>query len=947
MTVTKWTTLTRQCLLRRMSVSEFGDLVRSSGEIDGKKLFSALVECRASFCVAGDPLISLYLDHVGSSGLLSISDALLVLISKWNAAGTPWSQTPPECYGQTLQDLTMLVVSPKYKMTASEARIALLISSRWLSSVVRALPHELADSSSTGYTHVIEALGFLVASIAATDGGLEALSPADSQKADAQAGPGPGPGPEPRESLRHAFESCLPLYSTLSAQLMERLNTVLKHISLLDSGNPQEGTMSAQSSAMQALQFQVSIPESQMVASKAATIMYLESLLLTGATVDDSTAVNFICSRHQNDYHSAFTDLLRASFHILKTQALHPPRRLCYQQCQLFVQNKLPILLSMISASSFNSFHTEQAITETWAQVAPLLSDQVLAMTGSRFLHTCSLHHLMTVQAATQLMGSDDLPNSLSRGLYAKDDLVSQVRTSHMKGPKLVDELVRGDGSAPFISQSLVEIMHSYCHSKETQYLKELANMILRKPAAINCIALFIRPAYWLGPLCTLLDDWRWDEIHGEAQPVYDEFGAVFLLVLVTKTRLGLSNSDIGVRKKDGFLAQYLDQENPEESLDGLSEEKKTHLGNWINALYLAEGLSDELFTSCSPHDFYLLIPALLQQSVAAHHQGKLTQESLKAGLDYLLEPFLLPSLIPALNCIGSLLRENPTSAGIVLEALVKSPESADSQAIHQTILATCAPQLETNIRAFQPGNFDSVLKLLEQCPESSFSSAEHQEVQLQDGQLLHGLQSHLVALIASHGVLDVEKQASSPNVPAMVRRAVEVQGVEAALRALVGVLLQLSDSPDFLFSLDAVATLVTMTGNELRDILRVQYGTLGTLLKKGETLSAEAVVRLHRLVEAYTNLLAVHDMGLDSFSFAQQLTNIDTTNPNLDGNATASRGIDLQTETTQTDGIDQVLDEVAAMSNMDSNDADMNFDALYGLQSADMDLNDLDLDMF
>jgi hypothetical protein len=56
---------------------------------------------------------------------------------------------------------------------------------------------------------------------------------------------------------------------------------------------------------------------------------------------------------------------------------------------------------------------------------------------------------------------------------------------------------------------------------------------------------------------------------------------------------------------------------------------------------------------------------------------------------------------------------------------------------------------------------------------------------------------------------------------------------------------------------------------------------------------------------------------------------------------------VDIQTDQGQPDGIDQVLDEVAAMGNLDSTDADMNFDALYGLQGNDMDLNDLDLDMF
>lgn len=208
-----------------------------------------------------------------------------------------------------------------------------------------------------------------------------------------------------------------------------------------------------------------------------------------------------------------------------------PESPLPYQQCRIFVQNKLPNLLSMVSASSFNSFDTQQAITDAWTQVVSQLSGHEVMLTGFHFLHTCSLHHLITQQAAIQILGNEDALSSMSKGLYTKDDLVSQVVRNHARGPKLVEELIRSDGSACFISQAIVEvwpplelqtcingpqIMHNYCQNKETQYLKDLANAIIRRPASINCISLFIRPGYWLGPLCTLLDEWRWDEIHGE-----------------------------------------------------------------------------------------------------------------------------------------------------------------------------------------------------------------------------------------------------------------------------------------------------------------------------------------------------------------------------------------------------------------------------------------------
>lgn len=55
----------------------------------------------------------------------------------------------------------------------------------------------------------------------------------------------------------------------------------------------------------------------------------------------------------------------------------------------------------------------------------------------------------------------------------------------------------------------------AYCAGKETHHLKDLANAMLRKPESIDALAMFIRPTYWLSPIGTLLDQWRWDDIHG------------------------------------------------------------------------------------------------------------------------------------------------------------------------------------------------------------------------------------------------------------------------------------------------------------------------------------------------------------------------------------------------------------------------------------------------
>lgn len=188
------------------------------------------------------------------------------------------------------------------------------------------------------------------------------------------------------------------------------------------------------------------------------------------------------------------------------------------------------------------------------------------------------------------------------------------------------------------------------------------------------------------------------------------------------------------------------------------------------------------------------------------------------------------------------------------------------------------------------------------------------------------------------------------------MRLALRCHGPDATLRSLIDVLLQLSNSHNFLFALDLISTIICIAQPKLRDALRICYSMLSTLLRKGDALSAEAVVRLYRQVETYTNILTVQDMNLDQFAFAHQLTNIDTANANLDAVVTGQGdGMDMQQDQGQeADGIDQVLGEAAALGNLDdsmgTNDVDLSFDALYGPQSADMnleDLNDLDLDMF
>jgi mediator of RNA polymerase II transcription subunit 5 len=121
----------------------------------------------------------------------------------------------------------------------------------------------------------------------------------------------------------------------------------------------------------------------------------------------------------------------------------------------------------------------------------------------------------------------------------------------------------------------------------------------------------------------------------GEYQPLYDEFSAILILVLAFVHRYALTHNDLGI-SHDSFVAQLLDQGTHSKAPEDLSEEEGKHLGSWLRDLYDSdkEGLSNEVFASCRPQDFYLIVPTLFSQTVMACSADVLSLDSVKGGLE-------------------------------------------------------------------------------------------------------------------------------------------------------------------------------------------------------------------------------------------------------------------------------------------------------------------------
>jgi mediator of RNA polymerase II transcription subunit 5 len=124
-------------------------------------------------------------------------------------------------------------------------------------------------------------------------------------------------------------------------------------------------------------------------------------------------------------------------------------------------------------------------------------------------------------------------------------------------------------------------------------------------------------------------------KLAGEYQPMYDEFGAVLVLVMAFVYRYDLTYHDIGI-SSDTFMARMFTKGHQSIPLDDLMEEQGKHLGNWLKGLFDSgsEGLSNDVFASCRPQDFYLIVPTLFQQTVTALSADVLSLETIKGGLE-------------------------------------------------------------------------------------------------------------------------------------------------------------------------------------------------------------------------------------------------------------------------------------------------------------------------
>lgn len=831
---------TRQCLSQRRSAAEYEQILAAYSKhekTNGVLIISSLVQASTHAYWHNDPLLSVYLRSIILSKRATVRDCLYVCIRAWQRQSSDETvhENQAMVVRQLIADLAILVSNTT--LHAPEVSVCIVLCSRWLQKICSLLA---ADGKATtqDFHPLANALATLLVTLLNAHQIVNTLDSATGIST---------------HSIKNAVKSAIRASADDFPIISLQLSSEASRHSVFDDSTL-DGKHSLSTSHTTALEFEQSLTEPPIVATRTATYVLLQTLLSKSLTIDDQALYNYLAVRHVSDAAAMFNDLLYASFDVL-TKPPYSEDSVYQTQCCIFLFNKLPVILAEI-ASSLQVVSAESYLLELWTELCTSQRRNTVAI-AKQFMHICSLHHLISAEQAQNVLG-DTTDVIATKGLVRKQALVSQVTANASRGTRLVDELSKNDGNVAAFVHAIVDTVAEWCQKRETHHLKELSNKILRQPFVINSIAMFVTPSDFLGPLCCLLDEWSWEDIHGESQPMYEEFGSILLLVMVFKFKLGLTDEHLGLHSRTGFLARYLTLGHSEKQLKRMSSEEESRLGDWIHNLYESEGISDEVTSRCSAKDFHLMVPTLLHQSLAAFRAGKLPQERLEGGLDYLLEPFLLPSLLLTFTWLAHAVIRDHDSAIIAIRRLSRTPENPETRKLHSTIMSISrsifSAALQT--RSLLP-HYSDVLTLFDHYPLLDAAFAESQNI---PSDSLSSIDGPIVK--AQKAIVDLVMSTSFEFQPVLVTNAILASGPSSVVMCLITLLVQNASASRFQSLIDIIATIVACSnadGISLADSLRLLHARLEILLDRGVPLSLQAMLYLYRRVNLYIDALTSH----------------------------------------------------------------------------------------
>ncbi|CAN9295062.1 unnamed protein product [Alternaria alternata] len=927
--IKEWSVFLDKCLERRIQPDLFAAAVaqlHAKSPLPGRKLAALVLRPRVAGSNNIDPRSIVFLEQLLALKKVDASDVLTLtfLYSKDRLPVKTGDEKPTkEAQWDNPPELEEIVFHRLHKAFAAEERPinnteglrTLIVLTRWMQAMVTSHTSDSMIQAMAGIQqpqqhsiNVREGLAMLVIGVVENSKILRILN---NPK-----------GKDIRKSFIQSFSSFIPFLSNNSGgshqslQLAERLELSQKrhdfYEKLPNVNGEENGNAGLEVAALQ-LDAVMELPQ---VNTRAGLYIFLNALLVARPLTDDFIIINHLHSRYKLEAQNMATDLITAAFDVLANAMYRsePPQTMFYLKS--FLINKVPLLLAQLTGSIF-PMTVEMCITQALSHVDPHAfpsfsqgfddimgsNNNSLSDVRQDFLNACALHALIPTGTVERLLGEAPMQGPPSKR-YERKELLNQCKSNFDKVSTFIDELESLDGNAGAIVAAVTDFIAHLCETQTTMYLKQLSSLLFKKPQAMDVMLQFTSPASILRPLCQFLDDWHYDSDQGEYQPVYDEFGAILVLVMAFIHRYDLTYHDIGIGH-DTFIAKLLKRGHHSMLPDQLSEEQGKHLD--------------------------------------------------------LGETFLLPSLIEGLTWMASyalLQTHNDLDAMIRIfnEVILTTPSSGDAQAMHSTIIAMVSSRLEKCFRTLQrrePNRttlepFIQAIKVHAYYERSVYASLKEVD------QWTNAPNSTLNSSIR-HTIQQLSQWASTsslqPNPPGYTHRQIyaslKMLGATRTLRAVVDEVKAQTDTGNGAAALDIGVSIICAPTVEdspitvdwvgssipappqqrnhmnLREMLKQEFESAANLVAT-DPLTAETIVRLHRRVEAH--FASLGEAGLQAPPINIPSVNI----------------ADMQSQTIS-DDLNRAIDDAAAatvvddISNMDNKALQRSMDELTGPEGLDL----------
>jgi len=876
--VQQWQVALKNAFQRRLGVESASAPLRELKLLypaSGETIANVLMSFRAGHGGPDDPLLFRYTEHFLKESYIHTADLLWALLSHSQfSTGSKYMHTRtvkssfPTCEERMFTILARMHFLGALTITPPEMHSLTFALTRWLNVTCE---YEMAKQLENVGLYVLDGMAYgmyeSLGSLVLTIFGKASFRVVAKQSWWKQ-----------RRStiVRELQNFDLQILQWMQSQLVGRLQALGKMPPFMETDTDGRPVLTAQ-------QILDSITDLPVIHTRAGLYVWLNACLCGRPQTGDLSMLGYLQARYSGDNQTAVVDLLTAAFDVLTNALLCKERTENLWVIRSFISNKIPTLLTMLASYLTPPMTMENCIqmafmTGISIDVLPPISEgdkdvrETLRRTRLEFLRACALHGLMSESLIEHIL--QEPPNSQPVGTkYTKEGLVAQCVNNIGRLEPLLGELQGTRSNAAAVAECIVQVVNNLYLAKDTMSLKTICNILLKRISDLDILMQYTQPANLLLPLCTVLNDWTHDQDQAEFTPSYEEFASILLFTLALIHRFNLTTDDAEILPSSNFAFDLMQNISTSIPLTDLSEDQNAQLSKWIEGLFATDehgetsGISDDVMRQCSPKDFYKLVPTLFEQSVLACRSNCLAMNTLKGGLELLLEPFLLPSLIGGLSWLIMHSWADHGDVDIlvhVLDKLLKpSSSSQDTQNMHKAILGVVAIPLSHSLQELlrkQPdkraaiGLIDLLKPYTHQISRRTYQSSRkelREWAAVEGGGLLQSVRSTVKELSAW-----IPSNPPPRYNHKKFLAACELCGTDAVLSAISTELKEQTTSGNGAQTLDVCVALIcspttAMTASgSVRDMLRLVISDTHTVLQKPNA-DAEAVVRLARRVEA------------------------------------------------------------------------------------------------